>query len=82
MGTGGRGKHRGGRDQTGEPSTELIDGHAASYVQRIVQCKNPRCKKCAEKNGGHGPYWYKIYRTPKGRVRTEYVGKVKPEEAE
>jgi hypothetical protein len=76
---GGKGKHRGGRGQDGAESTEKRDGYAVSYVQRLIRCGKPNCNKCAAKEGGHGPYWYQVYRTPGGKVVTKYVGKVRPE---
>jgi hypothetical protein len=79
MNRGGRGKHRGGRTADGDKSSETIDGYAVSYVPRLVKCGKPGCKKCQAPDGGHGPYWYKIYRTPEGKVRTKYYGKVAPE---
>ncbi len=80
MNRGGRGKHRGGRTADGDKSSETIDGYAVSYVPRLVKCGKPGCKKCQAPDGGHGPYWYKIYRTPDGKVRTKYYGKVAPEQ--
>jgi hypothetical protein len=78
MNKGGRGKHRGGRAPDGEKSQETIDGHAVSYVPRLVKCGKAGCKKCATADGGHGPYWYKVYRTAEGKVKTEYYGKQAP----
>ena len=79
---GGKGKHRGGRAIKGDESTEQVDGYAASYVQKIVKCGKAGCKKCQAPGGGHGPYWYKIYRTVDGKVRTKYYGKVVPKHGE
>jgi len=65
----------------GTESSEQIEGYAASYIQKYVKCNKDRCKKC--KTGpGHGPYWYKVYRTEKGKVKTKYAGKVPPEQVE
>ena len=72
---GGKGKHRGGRAIEGDESTEQVDGYAASYVQKLVKCGKPGCKKCQDLGGGHGPYWYKIYRAADGKVHTKYYGK-------
>lgn len=80
MNRGGRGKHRGGRAPDGEKSQELINGYAVSYVPRLVKCGKTNCKKCADPEGGHGPYWYKVYRTADGKVKTEYYGKQAPTE--
>ena len=82
MATGGKGKHRGGKAADGSRSTETVNGYAASYVQKLVKCSKPNCKKCRQPDGGHGPYWYKIYRTKTGKIRTEYHGKVAPEHIE
>ena len=79
---GGKGKHRGGRALAGGESTEQVDGYAASYVQKIVKCGKPGCKKCLVPGGGHGPYWYKIYRAADGKVKTKYHGRVAPGETE
>jgi len=77
MTEGGKGKHRGGRRQNGRPSDLVIEGHAASYVQKYVRCGKERCKRC--KNGpGHGPYWYRVWRDDNGKVRTRYAGRVEP----
>jgi len=75
---GGKGKHRGGKAADGGKSSEIIDGYAVSYVPRMVKCGKPGCKKCQAPGGGHGPYWYKIYRAADGKVKTKYFGKVKP----
>ena len=75
-----KGKHRGGKTIDGSRSKETKEGHAVSYITRMNKCNNPRCKVCKEEGGGHGPYWYKVYRTPEGKVKTEYYGKVAPEE--
>lgn len=81
MPDGGKGKHRGGRRKNGRPSTEVIEGHAASYVKKYVKCGKENCRRC--KNGpGHGPYWYRVWRDSTGKVRTRYDGKVDPEKEE
>jgi len=77
---GGKGKHRGGKAADGGKSSEIIDGYAVSYVPRMTRCGKPNCKKCQTPGGGHGPYWYKIYRTQTGKVVTKYCGKVKPDQ--
>ena len=82
MSTGGKGKHRSGKTLEGEKSTETINGYAVSYVQKYVKCGKQRCKKCKEPGGGHGPYWYKMHRTPEGKVRTTYAGKVADDDIE
>ncbi len=74
---GGRGKNRGATDAAGEKITETKDGYAVSYQSRMVKCNKEACKKCAS-GDGHGPYWYKVYRTPEGKIRKEYVGKNPP----
>ena len=80
MNRGGRGKHRGGRTADGDKSNETIDGYAVSYVPRLVKCGKAGCKKCQAPDGGHGPYWYKVYRTADGKVKTKYHGKSDPDE--
>ena len=80
MNRGGRGKHREGRSAGGDKSKETIDGYAVSYVPRLVKCNKPGCKKCRAPGGGHGPYWYKVYRTAEGKVKTKYYGKKAPAE--
>ncbi len=77
---GGKGVHRGGKQADGRASSETIDGYAVSYVQKRVRCSKANCKKCRDPGGGHGPYWYKVYRTADGKVRTSYHGRVAPDE--
>jgi len=80
---GGKGKHRGGKSLDGTESSETVEGHAASYVQRYVKCNKDRCKKCNAPDGkGHGPYWYKVYRTAQGKVKTKYHGPVPPDQVD
>jgi hypothetical protein len=79
---GGKGVHRGGKLTDGSESSETINGYAVSYVQKLVRCSKERCKKCSTPGGGHGPYWYKVYRTADGKVKSSYIGRVKPVEAE
>lgn len=76
---GGKGKRRGQKLQDDRTVGETINGYAVSYVQRMVKCNKPLCKKCKQPGGGHGPYWYKIYRTANGKVKTKYHGKVEPD---
>jgi hypothetical protein len=80
MERGGKGKHRGGMAPGGAESKEIVDGYAVSYVQRLIKCGKANCKKCSEPGSGHGPYWYKIYREPGGKIISKYHGKVAPEE--
>jgi hypothetical protein len=75
MTAGGRGRNRGGKNLSGSESTETINGYAVSYVQKKVKCSKPNCKKCGQPDGGHGPYWYKTYRTETGKVVTKYCGR-------
>ena len=79
---GGKGVHRGGKLTDGSESSETINGYAVSYVQKLVRCSKERCKKCSTPGGGHGPYWYKVYRTADGKVKSSYIGRVKPDEVE
>ena len=78
MSDGGKGANRGGKNIEGNESTETINGYAVSYYQKVVKCSKPNCKKCSNPGGGHGPYWYKKYRTKEGKILTKYIGKVAP----
>lgn len=49
-----------------------------TYYTRHIRCV-PRCGGCAD-GPGHGPYWYRQRRVGK-LLRTEYLGRNKPEEA-
>jgi hypothetical protein len=82
MSFGGKGKNRGGKTINGSNSTETINGYAVSYYKKTVKCNKENCGTCSEKGGGHGPYWYKKYRTKDGKARSKYVGKVKPDQAQ
>jgi hypothetical protein len=60
---------------------QQINVGGALYEQRFTRCGRGRCW-CERdgrhpKNGqpGHGPYWYRLYSTPRG-TRARYIGKV------
>ncbi len=82
MSDGGKGSNRGGKSIDGSESTEKINGYAVSYYQKIVKCNKGNCNMCSTPGGGHGPYWYKKYRTKDGKARSKYVGKVAPDQVQ
>ena len=82
MTLGGKGKNRGGKTIDGGKSNETINGYAVSYFKKFSKCNKPNCTVCSKEGGGHGPYWYKKYRTRNGKSVTKYVGKVKPDQAQ
>jgi hypothetical protein len=47
-----------------------------SYRLEPVRCGKPGCTRCP-----HGPYWYAYWRED-GRLRSRYIGKTLPEDAE
>lgn len=47
-----------------------------TYRQQPVKCGKPGCTRCP-----HGPYWYAYWRED-GRLRSRYIGKTLPAEAE
>ncbi|GAC1645000.1 MAG: hypothetical protein NVS4B12_10630 [Ktedonobacteraceae bacterium] len=51
-----------------------------TYQLQYRKCGKASCSTC--RNGqGHGPYWYAYWRED-SRLRSGYVGKVNPNEAE
>jgi hypothetical protein len=67
----GRGRHKGGHAANGGLADTWVDGHAASYVRKFIDCGKPRCR------GRHGPYLYLTWRDDRGRVRTKYAGRAR-----
>ena len=47
-------------------------GARVSYRLEEVRCNKPTCTRCP-----HGPYWYAYWRE-EGRVRSRYLGTVRP----
>lgn len=58
------------------PST---DTHI-TYQLQYRKCGKATCSTCCDGHGhGHGPYWYAYWREGT-RLRSGYIGKVKPAE--
>ncbi len=60
--------------------TTLPSDVPVHYQQEYRKCGKPACKRCSTSKG-HGPYWYAYWKEG-GKLRSGYVGKVAPQEAQ
>lgn len=58
---------------------DLSDKHRVTYQLQYRKCGKASCSTCRD-GQGHGPYWY-IYWREGTRLRSGYIGKVRPEHA-
>jgi len=56
---------------------QLPDNHRVTYQLQYRKCGKATCSTCRE-GPGHGPYWYAYWREG-SRLRSGYIGKVRPE---
>ena len=60
-----------------EPAVGALRGQpAVTYRQESVKCGKRGCTRCP-----HGPYWYAYWRE-EGRLRSRYIGKTLPADAQ
>lgn len=45
----------------------------AVFVLRLTTCGKPNCGRCP-----HGPYWYRLMKSRRGRPFLKYIGKELP----
>jgi hypothetical protein len=64
------------REGPGFEAEEAGKHGKVTYRQEEVRCGKDGCTRCP-----HGPYWYAYWRE-KGRLRSRYVGKNLPADAE
>src|SRR2546421_429172 len=60
----------------GDPRVEVERAGKVTYRQEHVRCGRQNCTRCP-----HGPYWYAYWRE-EGRLRSRYIGKELPANAE
>ena len=56
---------------------QLPNNHRVTYQLQYRKCGKATCSTCRE-GPGHGPYWYAYWREG-ARLRSGYIGKVRPE---
>jgi hypothetical protein len=53
---------------------KVIETMSPITVTRSLHvCGNPKCKRCREQGGKHGPFLYATYKDNKGKTHTFYV---------
>jgi hypothetical protein len=55
---------------------QLPNNHHITYQLQYRKCGKPSCRTCRS-GPGHGPYWYAYWREG-SRLRSAYIGKVRP----
>jgi hypothetical protein len=61
----------------GQRMIQLPNNHRVTYQLQYRKCGKTTCSTCRE-GPGHGPYWYAYWREG-ARLRSGYIGKVRPE---
>lgn len=64
-------------EQPPPPPEPAPEATSTTYRQEMIKCGKALCRKCADGQRGHGPYWY-AYTHKDGKTTKKYIGKTAP----